>query len=122
MENRPKHVSNEWKNPQNTLPLNGNVFPPYLQPVAPGSSRLKIHAVPRASKSALAGVHGDALKVKLAAPPADGAANAELLAFLAKRLGLPKSRVTLLSGHASREKTVLLDGLSPADALPFLQP
>ena len=122
MENRPKHVSIPWKNPSDALPLDGNAFPPYLQPVAPASTRLKVHAVPRAAKSALAGVHGDALKIKLAAPPADGAANAELLAFLAKRLGLPKSRVALLSGHTSREKAVLLDGLPPAAVLPLLQP
>ena len=90
-------------------------MPPHLQP-CPDGTRLRVHVVPRASKTVIAGLHGDALKIKLAAPPVDGAANAELIAYLAKLLALPKSRVTLLSGAASREKTVLLP--LPPDRLP----
>jgi uncharacterized protein (TIGR00251 family) len=75
---------------------------------------LEVHVVPRAKRSALLGVHGGRLKVSLDAPPVDGAANAALLAFLAKQLGLPKRGVTLVRGETSRQKTVGLRGVSAA--------
>jgi uncharacterized protein (TIGR00251 family) len=74
---------------------------------------LLVHAVPGASRTEVAGLHGDRLKVKVAAPPVKGAANEELLAFLAKRLKLPKKAVHLLTGAASRAKTVAIHDLSP---------
>ena len=73
-----------------------------------------IKVVPNASRSALAGRHGDALKVKLAAPPVDGRANRELVRFLAERAGLPPSAVSILRGETGRHKTVLLRGLTAA--------
>ena len=69
-------------------------------------SRLAVQVVPRASKSEICGLQGDALKVRLQAPPVDGKANAALLDFLAKRIGLARSSVTLISGQASRRKVV----------------
>ena len=78
--------------------------------------RIRLHVQPRAARSALAGIFGDALKVRLQSPPVDGAANEELVRFLAETLNLPKSRVELVSGHASRRKTVRVAGISRKDA------
>ncbi len=64
----------------------------------------------------MAGEHGDALKIRLAAPPVDGKANAALLAFIAERLGVSKSAVTLKSGQTSRRKVVEVEG-APVDAV-----
>jgi uncharacterized protein len=73
--------------------------------------RLEIKAVPNAPKSEVVGWLGEALKVKLKAPPIDGKANAELCSFLAKTLGLPKGAVQLDRGATSRKKMVLIEGL-----------
>jgi uncharacterized protein (TIGR00251 family) len=73
--------------------------------------RLKVHVQPRAKRSGLAGRHGDALKVRLAAPPVDGAANEELVRFLAETLELPRRAVRVVSGLTSRRKVVEVDGL-----------
>lgn len=61
------------------------------------------------------GWHGDAVKLRLAAPPVDGAANEELLRFLATALDLPVSAITLVSGASGRAKSVEVAGLSPAE-------
>lgn len=81
-----------------------------------GSLRIRVRVQPRASRSDVVGEHGDALKIRLAAPPVDGAANEELIRFLADRLDLPRSRVTLVSGATSRSKTLAVEGLSVAEA------
>lgn len=78
------------------------------------SVRLTVHVQPRASRTELAGMHGSALKVRLHAPPVEGAANDELVRFLASELGIAKRDVTIISGHSSRGKTVQLDGISAA--------
>lgn len=62
---------------------------------------------PRASQNAVVGRHGDTLKIKLTAPPVDGAANKACVAFLAKKLGVAKSRLEIVSGNASRTKHLL---------------
>lgn len=80
------------------------------------TARLVVHVQPRAKRSEAAGRHGDALKVRLAAPPVDGAANEELVRFLADALGLPRRAVRLVAGQASRRKVVELDGLTAAEA------
>jgi uncharacterized protein (TIGR00251 family) len=83
---------------------------------------LEVHVVPRASRSQVSGIHDGRLKVALAAPPVDGAANQALIAFLSSELSLPKRDVTLLRGDASRQKLVSLRGLG-LDALErWLQP
>lgn len=76
---------------------------------------LAVHLQPRAARTELAGLHGDALKVRVAAPPAGGAANEALRAFLADHLGLPLSRVQLQRGLASRAKVVCLQGMRAAE-------
>jgi uncharacterized protein (TIGR00251 family) len=67
---------------------------------------------PKACKTAISGVHGISIKITVAAPPEDGKANAELCAFLSKKLGIPKSSVQIKSGHASRRKIVFCSGAS----------
>lgn len=66
---------------------------------------------PRASRTELAGRHGEALKVRLAAPPVDGAANEALLRFLADRLDVSRSAVRLESGAAGRSKVLAVAGI-----------
>lgn len=75
---------------------------------------LTLHIQPGAKKTEVAGVHGDALKIRLAAPPVDGKANAALIAFVADRIGVAKSAVSLKSGQTSRRK-VLEVTAAPAD-------
>ncbi len=74
---------------------------------------LKIHVVPGARQTAVAGLHGGRLKVKVAAPPEKGRANEELLAFLARTLDVPLKALHLTSGAASRAKVVAVHDLSP---------
>ena len=74
--------------------------------------RVRVRVSPRASRDRIGGVHAGALKVKLTAPPVDGAANAALIALFAKRLGVPKRAVTLLSGHSGRDKHLEIEGVS----------
>lgn len=80
------------------------------------SCRLEIKAVPNAPRSEVVGWLGEALKVKLKAPPVDGKANAELCSFLTETLGLPKGSVQIDRGASSRKKMILVEGLD-ADAL-----
>lgn len=70
--------------------------------------RLPVHAVPGARQTGPAGAHGAALRLRLAAPPVDGKANAELVAWAARAFGLPRSRVTLLHGAGGRHKLLAL--------------
>lgn len=67
---------------------------------------LTLHIQPGAKKTEIAGLHADALKIRLAAPPVEGKANAALIAYLAQWLGLPKSAISLKSGQASRRKII----------------
>ena len=75
-----------------------------------GRATLTLHIQPGAKKSEFAGLHGDALKVRLAAPPVDGKANEALLRFMAEELGIPKSAVNLKSGQTSRRKVLEVAG------------
>ena len=81
------------------------------------TARLTVHVQPRAKRSEVAGRHGDALKVRLAAPPVDGAANEELVRVLAAALGLPRRAVRIVGGLTARRKTVEIEGLSGEAAL-----
>jgi len=78
-------------------------------------AKIAIWVQPRASRTEVAGRHGDAIKIKLAAPPVDGAANEALLLFLSEILRLPKSAVTLLSGHTGRRKTIAVAGMTSGE-------
>lgn len=68
---------------------------------------LKAYVQPRASKSEVAGLNGDAVKIRLTAPPVEGAANRMCLKFIAKLFKIPVSQMTITSGRAGRHKTIL---------------
>ena len=76
---------------------------------------LSVRVIPRASKSAIAGRRGDALLVRLSAPPVDGAANAALIELLAKAFSIPRRQISIVSGETSRDKRVSLEGLTDGD-------
>ncbi len=76
------------------------------------SCRLAIKAIPNAPRTAVAGWLGEALKVKVHAPPLDGRANEELCDFLAETLQLPRRAVTVVLGQTARQKVVQIDGLT----------
>jgi uncharacterized protein (TIGR00251 family) len=78
------------------------------------SVRINVYVQPRASKTTLAGAHDGCIKVRLAAPPVDGAANVALIEFIAERLGIAKSRVRLVSGATSRRKVLEIEGVDAA--------
>ncbi|MFN4343245.1 MAG: DUF167 domain-containing protein [Azonexus sp.] len=78
-----------------------------------GRITLTLHIQPGAKKNEFAGRHGDALKIRLAAPPVDGKANEALIRFIADTLGLPKSAVCLKSGQTSRRKVLEVSGAHP---------
>jgi len=81
---------------------------------------LNVRVIPRAKRSEVAGVRGEAWLVRLQAPPVDGAANEELVVVLAKILGVPRRDVTILSGERSREKRVRVAGLDAPTAQALL--
>lgn len=87
------------------------VSPPVWLVERPGGCVLVLHIQPGAGKAGVVGLHGDALKIRIDAPPVDGKANAALLAFLAARLGVARSSLDLLSGDTGRRKRVLVSGL-----------
>jgi len=75
-----------------------------------GSVEIDVAVVPRASRSQVVGTIGDRIKVQLAAPPVDGAANAELVALLGELLDVPRRAIAVIRGQASRRKTVRIEG------------
>jgi uncharacterized protein (TIGR00251 family) len=79
------------------------------------STRLRLRVSPGASRSEIVGRHGAAWKVRVAAPPESGKANDALLDLLAATFEIPRARIALVRGRASRDKTVVLEGLSPED-------
>lgn len=86
-----------------------------IEPVREGV-RLSVRVQPRAARSEITGLLGDRIRIRLAAPPVDGAANEALVRFLADTLGVPARAVTIAAGHASRSKTVVAAGVSAAEA------
>jgi uncharacterized protein (TIGR00251 family) len=82
--------------------------------VVDGAVVLRVHAQPGAGRSAVVGRHGDAVKVKVGAPPEGGRANTALAELLAEAFGLKAAQVTLVSGATGRAKRFRLDGLDPS--------
>jgi hypothetical protein len=80
-----------------------------------GALVFAVRVAPRASKTEAAGEHGGALKVRVAAPPVEGAANEELTRFLAKSFGVPARAVEIVGGRASKTKVVRAEGAKAAD-------
>jgi len=85
-----------------------------------GGIELRVHAQPGAGRSAVVGRHGDALKVKVAAPPQDGRANAALVGVLAEAFGVKPAQVALVSGEASRSKRFRIEGIDDEAAAAVL--
>ena len=86
------------------------------------SVSLSVHVQPKASRTRIAGLHGEALKLCITSPPVDGKANAAVIQFFAKLFKIPKAAVTIASGEASRDKRIILAGVSLARAEAVLQP
>ena len=76
---------------------------------------VRVRVQPRASVERLEGVHGDQLRLRVTAPPVDGAANTACIAFLAKILGVRRSQVRLQAGEKSRDKVFHIAGLTSAE-------
>src|SRR5262249_57968239 len=85
-----------------------------------GGWLLAVHVQPGAKNTAVAGPHGDALKIRIAAPPVDGRANAVLEEFIAAALGVPERCVSVVKGAATRRKTV--QGAAPQADPELLRP
>lgn len=95
--------------------------PAFLRPAKDGLL-LSIRVQPRASQDAIAESLGEELKIRIAAPPVDDAANEALTRFLAQRLGCPRGHIRLVRGRTSRHKVVSIRGLAAAAVLARLQP
>lgn len=78
-------------------------------------AHLSVRVIPRASKSGISGRRGDAIVVRLAVPPVDGAANDALIEFLARTFARPRRDITIVAGQKSRDKRVSIDGITDAE-------
>jgi uncharacterized protein (TIGR00251 family) len=96
-------------------------LPDYLRASGDGTV-LEAFVQPRAARTAVVGVHGAALKIKVSASPVDGKANDALREFVADALGLPRSRVELIAGAGSRHKRLRISGMSPEIVVQALGP
>ena len=88
----------------------------------PDGCTLSIRLHPGAKQNAITGLHDNALKIALNAPPIDGRANEALIAFLAERLTIPRAKITLIAGQTSRSKTLRITGKSAAEVVAALSP
>jgi uncharacterized protein len=88
----------------------------------PEGASLRVRAAPGARATEVAGLHAGALRVRVAAPPVEGKANAALLAFLAGRLGLRPRDLRLAAGASARDKLVVIPGRTPEQVAAALRP
>lgn len=93
--------------------MNGLTLSPIPVHETADGAVFRIRVVPRASRSGTAGIHGDALKLRVVAPPSEGKANDECIRLLAELLGVKRGQVAIIAGHATRTKTVAVKGVSP---------
>ncbi len=89
--------------------------------VVGGGCRLRVRVRPGARSDSLLGIHAGALKMSVVAPPERGRANDAVVSLLSGALGLPRESIEVISGRASRDKTLILSGLTPADLLARLE-
>lgn len=82
---------------------------------------LSIYVQPRSGRTEIVGWHGNALKIRVAAPPVGGAANVELVRFLAEALEVPRSAVAIAKGTKARRKEVAISGLSAVEVVARLE-
>jgi uncharacterized protein (TIGR00251 family) len=95
--------------------------PSFAKDIADGCT-LAVRVHPSARKNAVTGIHIDALKIVLTAPPVDGKANQALIAFLAEALHLPRARIAIIAGLSSRTKMIRITGKSAAEVAAALFP
>lgn len=96
--------------------------PPIILRDTPDGCILPVRVHPGARSNAITGTHDGALKISLTTPPTDGRANEALIAFVAKCLRIPRARITLLTGAASRSKTLRIAGKSAVEVQAALDP
>lgn len=77
-----------------------------------GAVRFNVRVQPRSSREGVDGVHGDALRVRVNAPPVDGAANEAVVEVIAAALGVPRRAVRIVSGESSRSKVIEVEGVT----------
>ena len=87
----------------------------------PGGCTLAVRVHPGSRHNAITGEHDGALKISLTKPPTDGRANAALVGFLAEKLNIPRTQISILTGATSRSKTLRLVGITSAEATASLQ-
>ena len=95
------------------------VLPDWITPQG-GSFQLRILVQPKASRTEFVGIHDQRLKIRLKAPPVDGAANKELIRFLSKRLKISRSVLDIVSGKTGRRKVVKIPNIDPELILSLL--
>jgi uncharacterized protein (TIGR00251 family) len=83
---------------------------------------LALYVQPKSSRTRITGLHDGSLKLAITAPPVEGKANAQVTTFIAKLFKIPKSAVTLLSGHQGRHKRVAVTGINPAEIRGIIAP
>lgn len=95
---------------------------PFVEALDGSATFVTLSVQPRASRTEVVGLHDGTLRLRVAAPPVDGQANAEIIIFLAKRLGVAKSAIHIVSGDTGRRKRVRIEGVTPRDAERTLVP
>lgn len=94
-----------------------------LRPLAGHNAvSLRVHVQPRASRTRLAGMYGEALKLCLASPPVDGKANEAAISFFAALFKVPRAAVTIAGGESSRDKRLVISGITLEQAEAILNP
>lgn len=78
----------------------------------PSGVLIDLHVQPQASRTEIVGLHGDRLKLRVKAPPIDGAANQEVIRFLAEQLSCPRQHLEIIKGQSGRQKTILARSMS----------
>ncbi len=94
----------------------------FLKERGDGSLSIRFYVQPKASRTRIIGLHGEAIKLGITAPPVDGKANEAVTAFVAKLFKIPRSAVRIESGETSRGKVLRLEGISAAEARQLLAP
>ena len=93
----------------------------FLHEEADRAVRFKVRLTPRSKKDTIDGLHEDALKIRVKAPPVDGKANAALIKLLSRQLGVSKSSITVVTGHTSRTKIIRTEGISSKEFMARLR-
>lgn len=114
MKKRPARLP-----PAKSAPVAG---PPCLSANSQGLVSLTVYVQPRASRVGIVGLHDGQLKLAITSPPVEGQANTQVIAFLAKLFGVPKSSLTLESGSQNRNKRLTIAGIELARATAILSP